>query len=57
MAGRPRGRASVNADLDPSGRYIAASGCFFSGPHDYVEVVDRSTAQGGEQTLVVRVVG
>ncbi len=40
----------LNADLDPSGRYIAASGSLVEVPHNYVEVVDREAEQGG-QTL------
>ena len=38
----------LNADLDPSGRYIAASGSLFEQPHDYVEVFDREAEQGGK---------
>ena len=45
MAGRfPVG--ALCADLDPSGRYLAASGCIFDRPHGYLEVVDREAEQG-----------
>jgi WD40 repeat protein len=44
----PGGRATVNelyTDLDPTGRYVVATGFWFNGPHDYLEVVDRISDQ------------
>ena len=35
--------SNLITDLDPTGRYLVASGFLFDAPHNYLEVVDRQT--------------